>query len=409
MWRVTLPETALGHTLERLFEENPGLPGVVLLDGLGSYRSVLSRQNHMEMITRPYAPELQRKRPLSIFLGRGEPKGLCLPCSTGIDEAARHVLSRPADKVYEPFAVALDGGGFGLMVVHDLLLALMQRLEQANDSLESVVIRLNETQAELVQAEKMASLGTLVAGVAHEVSTPVGILIGASSFCRGLVNKLLRNSADGPFDRQEFGRALAGVSESMMLIERNATRAGELLHGFKKVAVDQSGGHRRTFELDAYIQEVLSTLGPQLSKRTIDLGVHCPSRITCDSFPGALSQVLINLVVNALTHAFAPDARGTIDVSAECAEDTVTITVADVGAVIPPALLPNIFDPFVTTRRGSGGSGLGLHIVYNLVVTILKGRIAATSDIGRGTRFVVAFPRIHPETTEERYDGSEFA
>ena len=271
-------------------------------------------------------------------------------------------------------------------------------LRRSRDAAEQALRELKETQASLIQAEKMASLGQLVAGVAHEVNTPIGITITGASQLVVLIDELARKHADGTIKRSDFQRFLADGREMARLILANGTRAADLVQSFKMVAVDQSSDERRRFELASYVDELLRSLRPTYKDlKGLDIAVDSPEGLEFDSYPGALSQVLTNLIINALTHAFTPDQPGRIAITARSlTPDIVELEVADNGTGIPAAIQPKIFDPFFTTRRGRGGSGLGLHIVYNLVTGTLRGTIAVTSVPGEGTRFTLRLPRVAP-------------
>lgn len=271
-----------------------------------------------------------------------------------------------------------------------------EALRQSRDAAEQALRELKATQASLIQAEKMASLGQLVAGVAHEVNTPIGITITGASQLQSLMEELERQHAAGALRRSDFQRFLTDGQEMANLILANCTRAANLVQSFKLVAVDQSSDERRCFLLREYIEELLRSLHPTYKNRQgLQILVDCPEEIELDGYPGALSQILTNLIMNALIHALEPEEPGTITISARLADrKTVELSVADTGHGIPPDVLPKIFDPFFTTRRGSGGSGLGLHIVYNLVTSRLYGTIAVDSTPGRGTRFTLRFPRV---------------
>lgn len=271
-----------------------------------------------------------------------------------------------------------------------------EALRQSRDAAEKALQDLKETQASLIQAEKMASLGQLVAGVAHEVNTPIGITITGASQLQTLIEDLTRQHRTATLRRADFERFLGDGQEIASLILANATRAADLVHSFKLVAVDQSSDERRSFLLREYIDELLRSLHPTYKNRPgLRIVVECPEGIELDGYPGALSQILTNLIMNALIHAIEPEQPGTITIAARQPDrGTVELSVADDGAGIAPDVLPKIFDPFFTTRRGAGGSGLGLHIVYNLVTSRLHGSIAVTSTPGRGTRFTLRFPRI---------------
>jgi len=269
-------------------------------------------------------------------------------------------------------------------------------LRTAKTGAEKALQELRETQHSLIQAEKMASLGGLVAGVAHEINTPVGIgLTGASTLAveTDRIRQLYRAE---DMSQEEFEAYLDIAQRSAQLLMSNMERAASLIQSFKQVAVDQVSDERRRFDLASYIAEILASLHPALRKRGgIEVQVECPAGLEIDGYPGALSQVLTNLVLNALNHAFTPEQPGRISLIVDCPDPAVVrLRVADNGQGIPPAHLGRIFDPFFTTRRGQGGSGLGLHIVYNIVTGTLKGGIAVESEEGGGTTFSITFPRI---------------
>ncbi|CAO3409641.1 sensor histidine kinase [Azospirillum largimobile] len=269
-------------------------------------------------------------------------------------------------------------------------------LVQSRDAAERALCELKATQASLIQAEKMASLGQLVAGVAHEVNTPIGITITGASQLQALIEELSDRHTAGALKKSDFQRFLGDGMEMANLILSNSTRAANLVQSFKLVAVDQSSDERRAFLLRDYIDELLRSLHPTYKARAaLSISVDCPVDLELDGYPGALSQILTNLIMNALIHALDPEQPGRIAIVARpCAGDMVELTVADDGNGIAPEVLPKIFDPFFTTRRGSGGSGLGLHIVYNLVTGRLHGTIGVESHPGQGTRFTLRFPRV---------------
>lgn len=269
-------------------------------------------------------------------------------------------------------------------------------LRQSRDAAERALCELKATQASLIQAEKMASLGQLVAGVAHEVNTPIGITITGASQLQALIEELSQSHAAGALKKSDFQRFLSDGMEMANLILSNSTRAANLVQSFKLVAVDQSSDERRAFLLRDYIDELLRSLHPTYKARAaLTISVDCPADLELDGYPGALSQILTNLIMNALIHALDPEQPGRIAISARpCDGDMVELSVADDGNGIAPAVLPKIFDPFFTTRRGSGGSGLGLHIVYNLVTGRLHGTIGVESRPGQGTRFTLRFPQV---------------
>ncbi|WP_395454956.1 sensor histidine kinase [Azospirillum melinis] len=269
-------------------------------------------------------------------------------------------------------------------------------LRQSRDAAERALDQLKATQASLIQAEKMASLGQLVAGVAHEVNTPIGITITGASQLQALIGELSDRHTANALKKSDFQRFLSDGMEMASLILSNSTRAANLVQSFKLVAVDQSSDERRPFLLRDYIDELLRSLHPTYKARTaLAIDVACPADLELDGYPGALSQILTNLIMNALVHALDPEQPGRIAIAARLlGPDMVELSVADDGNGIAPDVLPKIFDPFFTTRRGAGGSGLGLHIVYNLVTGRLHGTIVVDSRPGEGTRFTLRFPRV---------------
>ena len=266
---------------------------------------------------------------------------------------------------------------------------------------------LRQAQQDLIQAEKMAALGSLVAGVAHEINTPLGNTLTASSH---LFDKVVEFSAmleENKLRRADLVAFISLLTETTRLLVANCERAAELVQSFKQVAVDQTSGERRHFDLKGYIDEILLSLRPRLRKTGHRITVECPQHLEIDGYPGALSQLLTNFLLNSLMHAYDPGDAGHISIQVRRLDgDLIELTYSDDGKGIAPNLLGRIYDPFFTTRRGTGGSGLGLHIVYNLVTGTLRGQISVQSEPGQGTSFRVRFPRCTPSDTE-RADGSD--
>ncbi|PWF49283.1 sensor histidine kinase [Massilia glaciei] len=255
---------------------------------------------------------------------------------------------------------------------------------------------LRQTQESLMEAERLASLGSLVAGVAHEINTPVGITLTSASVLKEATDKIQAAVANGGLKKSEIMGYLDTASESATLIMNNAYRAAHLIHSFKQIAVDQASEERRRFGLGEYIGEIISSLQPKLKKGALKLHLDCPVDIVLDSYPGAFAQVVTNLLLNCVDHAFKADVSGQIRIGARVVGEQVEVYVDDDGLGIPPNVLERVFDPFFTTRRGQGGTGLGLNIVYNLVVKQFGGAIAVSSTPGEGTRFTLCIPRVTP-------------
>lgn len=259
------------------------------------------------------------------------------------------------------------------------------------------------TQESLLQAERLASLGGLVAGVAHEINTPVGIVLTSASVLKDATDAMQAAVAADGLKKSTVLRYLDTAAEGTRLIMNNAERAAHLIHSFKQIAVDQTSEVRRPFALAAYIDEIVTSLRPRLKGTEIVLrqdDAGGEGDIVLDSYPGAFAQVLSNLLLNCVEHAFGPEHAGCIEIRTRLSGETVEVDVADNGRGIAPELIDRIFEPFFTTRRGQGGTGLGLNIVYNLVVKQFHGAISARSLAGEGTRFSLRIPRVTPQASE---------
>lgn len=306
-------------------------------------------------------------------------------------------------------AIELDGEPAYLIWLYDITdrKVAEEAMSDARIRAEQALAELRAAQESLIQAETMASLGQLVAGVAHEINTPIGIGLTAASHIgeqAEIIRGRLESNALRKSDLVDF---LDGLSESARLLVGNIDRAAALIQSFKQVAVDQSSGDRRVFDLKSYIDELLFSLRPRLKRTRLTVGVECPEDLTMDSYPGALGQVLTNLVVNAIVHAYGDGASGTIRIIVQPdGLDRVRLDFIDDGAGIAPENLSKVFEPFFTTRRGQGGSGLGLHIVSNTVTGPLGGTVQVQSWPGRGTRFTLVLPREAPVVADTAGAGS---
>ncbi|MCB0210085.1 MAG: hybrid sensor histidine kinase/response regulator [Anaerolineae bacterium] len=264
--------------------------------------------------------------------------------------------------------------------------------QRANEALQQALQELKATQAQLIESEKMAALGGLVAGVAHEINNPVGFGITAASVLEDETKALLKIYKADNLTRSDLAGYLETAQESSQLILRNLQQAAELIKNFKQVAVDQTSLEKRTFNLKHYLEDTVYNLKPKLKKTTHTLSVNGDETITMISYPGAIAQIATNLVMNSITHAYPDEKAGKLHFDVSQNQGRVTIHYADDGAGIPTENLPQIFDPFFTTARNRGGSGLGLHIVYNLVTQKLQGHIRCESTLGEGTHFILDLP-----------------
>ncbi|HZP12688.1 MAG TPA: HAMP domain-containing sensor histidine kinase [Nevskiaceae bacterium] len=279
----------------------------------------------------------------------------------------------------------------GLIPIVPQALAMRTPAEVEKEK-QKAVEQLAEAQAQLIQRERMASLGSLVAGISHEVNTPVGIGVTAASMLKERATQLKRRASNGGIQPADIERFVAVAEESTQIILKNLQRAADLIHSFKQIGVDQSSGQRRRFDLKTYIDEVLLSLLPQLKKTGHAVSVDCPVDFTLDSYPGAIAQILTNFVTNSLTHGFEQMPPGQMQIIAQRDGEMVLMRYRDNGRGVPPENVPRLFDPFFTTKRSAGGSGLGLHIVYTLVTQTLCGTIQVSSTPGKGLEFTVRFP-----------------
>jgi signal transduction histidine kinase len=277
-----------------------------------------------------------------------------------------------------------------------------EELRTSKERAEQALTELRNTQESLIEAEKLAALGGLVAGVAHEVNNPVGISMTVASSlarrCEGFAAEL----EHGQVRRSRLAEFIAGNREAANQLVANLQRAGELIQSFKQVAVDRSHAERRQFDLRHSTDQILASLRPGLKKSHIELVMEIPEGIIMDSYPGHYGQVLTNLFLNAVKHGFDGVPEGTIHIEARpVGVGQVEINFYDDGKGMADDVQRRAFDPFFTTRRGEGGTGLGLHIVYNLVTRRLGGRIMLSSAPWRGTTFRITLPLSAPRQEGE--------
>lgn len=280
---------------------------------------------------------------------------------------------------------------------------LEQKVAERTQKLSDALDELKRTQDGLIQAEKMAALGQLVAGVAHEINTPVGNAMLAASVLSNETTTFQEAIASGALKRSLLTGYSETARDSSQLILNNLNRAAKLIQNFKQVAVDQTSLEQRTFAIVPYIRSVLTSLEPQLKQTPHRAIVTGDETLKMLSFPGALSQVVANFITNSLYHAYPadtypPDRQGQLRFSVESQGDRVILTYADDGCGIPKAIQSKIFEPFFTTARDRGGSGLGLHIIHNIVTQTLRGTLQVESTLGAGTQFTLNLP-LHAPTS----------
>lgn len=295
--------------------------------------------------------------------------------------------------------------------VRDLNATLEQRvsdrthsLNTANQELVSAMAALKSAHDEIQRSERLAALGALVAGVAHELNTPIGNCVTVASTLQDFSKQFAQASATG-ITRSALASFVDNTQSASELLTRNLGVAVELIRSFKQVAVDRTRAQRRGFQLDAMVAETLLILSPSFKRSAQQIEVEVPTGITMTSYPGQLGQILTNLINNAVLHGFGDGKQGVIRISARLLSDVmVELVVADDGVGVPEANLQRIFDPFFTTRLGQGGSGLGLNIVYNLMKDVLGGSVQVQSTLGAGTCFILVMPLVAPHSLDAGED-----
>ncbi|MCV2885751.1 ATP-binding protein [Aestuariibacter sp. AA17] len=278
-------------------------------------------------------------------------------------------------------------------------------LKEANQELIQTLEKLHQFQRQLVQNEKMASLGDMVAGVAHEVNTPIGLGVTASTMMLDRLEQLTKEFESKTLKASSLEKFIGEGKENLNIIYRNLNRAAELISSFKQVAVDQSSETSRVFSFGQLMDEILLSLRPKLKKEKHHINVKCDSDLYIESKAGPINQIMINLIMNSVIHGFEFMDSGEIDIDVSLIDDNkLKLIYKDNGKGIPEHLRKRIFDPFVTTKRGQGGSGLGMHLVYNLVTQALNGSISINSQEGSGVEFQIIFPvkRLDAESAVKR-------
>lgn len=254
---------------------------------------------------------------------------------------------------------------------------------------------LRRAQEELIASEKLAALGGLVAGIAHEINTPVGIGVTAASHLSETIKEFRSFYQSGQMRRSDLERLLETIERLNGMVEENLHRASRLIRSFKEVAVDQTADDVREIVLKEYIDHVVTSLSPKLRNRPVQVLTDAiDSTISLKTSPGPISQIFTNLIVNSLVHAYDPEQAGTIRIAAKVSGQDLELVYSDDGKGIAPEHIKKIFDPFFTTKREHGGSGLGMHLVYNIVTKKYLGKIRCESQPGQGVTFHMTFPGL---------------
>jgi PAS domain S-box-containing protein len=277
------------------------------------------------------------------------------------------------------------------------LLASEREIRSARDAAEAALQNLQETQNSLIEAEKLAALGRLVAGVAHEINNPVGTSLTVASSLERKTGLFAAEVAQGSLKRSSLNEFLEISREASAQLVANLKRAAELIQSFKQVASDRNTSNQRIFDLGVLTEQVAMSLRPGLGKQSLVLNVACQPELMMNSYPGPYGQVLTNLFLNSVAHAFQAGKAGTIDIKVQASgKDNVEIVFSDDGCGMSNDVRRHAFDPFFTTRRDQGSTGLGLHIVHSIVTNYLGGRLNLRSEPGAGTTIQLILPRVAP-------------
>jgi signal transduction histidine kinase len=280
----------------------------------------------------------------------------------------------------------------------ELLNDLEAKVEERTEKFKQAIQQLKATQQQLVESAKMAELGNLVAGVAHEINTPVGIGVTAASKLTTLSLELENLYKTGKMKRADLDKYLKSTQQGCQLIQKNLVRAAELIQSFKQVAVDQSSEQQRSFALKEYLHEIITSLRAEFKHSQVQVHIICDENIILNSYPGIFYQIFTNLIMNSLKHGFANQQQGEIQIRVEKSTNkNLILYYSDNGNGIPANIIEHIFEPFFTTNRQQGGSGLGLNIVYNLVNHKLNGSIHCDSSEGNGVNFTIEIPYLQKD------------
>jgi signal transduction histidine kinase len=288
--------------------------------------------------------------------------------------------------------IALIVAVYTYLKLYDYSFKLEQLVDEKTREFKKALSYLKKSQEQLVQSEKMAFLGQLVAGIAHEINTPIGIGVTAASHFLEMTRDMVLSFNNKTARKENLEKYFEKATQESLLILKNLRQTSALIKSFKMVSSDQASEERRKFKIKSYLEDIIFSLRPRLKKTSHNVIINCVDDIELDSFPGAFSQVITNLIMNSLIHAYDEDEQGNITINISNTDNLVTLEYSDDGKGIAQENLKKIYDPFFTTVRSTGGTGLGLHIVYNIVNLTLNGAIECDSVEGQGTTFNITIP-----------------
>ncbi len=278
------------------------------------------------------------------------------------------------------------------------LMALNEELMAMNDELISALDRLKKTQQQLLHAEKMAALGGLVAGISHEISTPIGISVTGVSYVDKELAAMANRLKEGTLRKSDLEEYVSETRLFLQTTAKNLERADLLIRSFKQISADQTTEDKRSFKVKLYFDELLLSLNPLLKNKNHQVIIECPEGLEITSYPGSIAQIITNFITNSLRHGFEEDFSGTITIRFDKFGSLYTLTYMDNGKGMTSEVLDRIYEPFFTTKRGAdGGTGLGMHLVYNIVTQKLGGEIKCFSEPDKGVSFIITFPDLFDE------------
>jgi signal transduction histidine kinase len=386
------PDVTCG-AVNRRFTDDPDAPPAFAVRH-GERLGLIDRETCTTTFALRFGRELYERRPVTAIMDHDP---LVVEANLDIGAISALVADRKPGALRSGFVVVEDGTYRGIATGLDLMRATAEQLQ-------ALFVRQTLLRDTLVETEKLASLGSLVAGIAHEINTPLGVSLIAASQLEEASSEIHASVAAGTLRRAALTAYLENARESSRLLVSNTRRAAELVQSFKQVAVDQTSDERRTFALVAYVNDVVRSLHPQIRRAHATVTVNGPADLLVDGYPGVFAQIATNLVTNALVHAFEGRTDGTIRIAvAKRPGDAVHLACGDDGCGIPAQHVERVFEPFYTTRRGRGGSGLGLNIVYNLVRRVLGGTIRIETAADAGTTFLLDFPRVSPHRSPDQH------
>jgi len=353
---------------------------------------------------------------------------LCLQHSRILifDQCALHAYKKSGEVFYIHISIAkqaIDGNKFITLSLLDVSERLLkeQRLRDSQNQLERLVTdrtkelqtsldALRQTQRQLIESEKMASLGGLVAGVAHEINTPVGIGITASSQLQDLTEVFSEKFMSGKLSKTDLEKFISHVQSSTKINLSNLVRAADLINSFKEISVDQSTEEVREFDIGLYTEDILLSLNTRFKNTSHTISLRCPKELVITNVPGTYSQILTNFLINSLIHGFETMESGKIGINISCIDKNILLKYTDNGCGMDAEQLNKLYEPFFTSKRSQGSTGLGMNIVYNLVTQKLGGHIQCCSEIGQGVEFNVSFPchlAMDIEQISQTFEASE--